>query len=69
MFGPMSRCVPSFGRGQQPCTPDGLGLVSGICGGRKKKQEKEPALLLRRFAHNCPQCGQLRDFERALFHT
>jgi len=40
MFGPMSRCVPSFGRGQQPCTPDGLGLVSGICGGRKKKQDK-----------------------------
>ena len=37
--------------------------------GTKKKQEKEPALLLRRFAHNFPQCGQLRDFERALFHT
>ena len=35
----------------------------------RKKQEKEPALLLRRFAHNFPQCGQLRDFERALFHT
>ena len=35
----MSRCVPSFGRGQQPCTPDGLGLVSGICGGQKKKQD------------------------------
>ena len=31
------------------------------------KQEKEPALLLRRFTHNCPQCGQLRGFERALF--
>ena len=43
MFGPMSRCVPSFGRGQQPCTPDGLGLVSGICGGRKKKQDKGQA--------------------------
>ena len=39
----MSRCVPSFGRGQQPCTPDGLGLVSGICGGRKKKQDKGQA--------------------------
>ena len=24
-------------------------------------------LLLRRFVHNCPQCGQLRDFERVLF--
>ena len=43
MFGPMSRCEPSFGRGQQPCTPDGLGLVSGICGGRKKKQDKGQA--------------------------
>ena len=43
LFGRVSRCVPSFGRGQQPCTPDGLGLVSGICGGRKKKQEKGQA--------------------------
>ena len=24
-------------------------------------------LLLRRFVHDCPQCGQLRDFERVLF--
>jgi len=43
--------------------------VSGSEPGDEKKQEKEPALLLRRFAHNFPQCGQLRDFERALFHT
>ena len=35
--------------------------------GRKKKQEKEPALLWRQFAHNCPQCGQLQGFERAFF--
>lgn len=25
------------------------------------EQEKEPALRRRRFAHNCPQCGQLRE--------
>ena len=35
----------------------------------EEEQEKEPALLWRRFSHNCPRCGQLRDFERALFCT
>ena len=38
-------------------------------GRKEQQQEKEPALLWRRFAHNCPQCGQLRGFERALFCT
>ena len=35
----------------------------------RKKQEKEPALCWPILLHNFPQCGQLRDFERALFHT
>ena len=64
MFGPMSRCVPSFGRGQQPCTPDGLGLVSGICGGRKKKQNKRQASKLPlcpvTTARSAGSCGVLK---------
>ena len=31
---------PLSAEGSRPCTPDDLGLVSGICGGRKKKQDK-----------------------------
>ena len=74
--GPVSRCEALCGAvrdpaGSQPLRGilDGSGPVLRLCGGRKKKQEKEPALLLRQFAHNCPQCGQLRDFEKAFFCT
>ena len=35
-------------------------LVTTRTKGSKSVQEKEPALQSRRFAHNCPQCGQLR---------
>ena len=38
-------------------------------GRKEQQQEKEPALWWRRFSHNCPRCGQLRGFERALFCT
>ena len=78
----MSRYVPSLGAGQSPCPTGGfqgrLGPIWGEASGRgpqgdeeqgDEEQEKALALLLRRFAHNCPQCGQLRGFERALLCT
>ena len=85
LFGRVSGCVPSCGEGQHPCPSRrfraSLGPLFRQCRdclfpppwtlseGRKEQQEKEPALLWRRFSHNCPQCGQLRGFERALFRT
>ena len=36
--------------------------------GRKKKQEKEPALLLRRFAHNFRSAGSCRILKSVVPH-
>ena len=36
----------------------------GVCD--DEEQEKEPALRCRRFAHNCPQCGQLREVDEGV---
>ena len=85
LFGRVSGCVPSCGEGQHPCPSRrfraSLGPLFRQCRdclfpppwtlseGRKEQQEKEPALLWRRFSHNCPRCRQLRGFERALFCT
>ena len=84
LFGRVSGCVPSCGEGQHPCPSRrfraSLGPLFRQCRdclfpppwtlseGRKEQQEKEPALLWRRFSQNCPRCGQLRDLERALFY-
>ena len=79
LFGRVSGCVPSCGEGQHPCPSRrfraSLGPLFRQCRdclfpppwtlseGRKEQQEKEPALLWRRFSHNCPQCARRRVSE------
>ena len=63
------KTLPGEGSSHAPPYPFGasLGLILGICGGRKKKQEKALTPERRQGGHNCPQCGQLQGFEMAFF--
>lgn len=59
----MTACEPScaiFHRGSAEPLEEVLHRNAVVCEGRKKKQEKAPALLLRRCGHNRPQCGRFR---------